>query len=152
MTATAATATATTTVTVTGSAGASATSSSSTTLVNDYTPLSPTLVNTTALDCTTGTTVQSWSGQTFQLNCNTNYGGGDVVNLIAYDLDTCVEACSSMNELGGNGTTTCYGVVFNSNLEAIYGKQEGNCWLKGSAMGNPSVDGLPPSVGAVLIT
>jgi hypothetical protein len=115
-------------------------------------PLSPPKVNTTALDCTTGDTVQSWSGQTFQLNCDTNYGGGDVVTVIAYDLDTCVEACSSMNSLASSNDTACYGFVFNSNLEAIYGDQSGNCFLKGAAMTDASVDGLPPSVGAILLT
>ncbi|KAI1612007.1 hypothetical protein EDD36DRAFT_465854 [Exophiala viscosa] len=136
------------TVTMTGTGTSSATSTA-TGAVKNYTPLLPSQVNTTALDCNDQSTLTSESGDQFQLNCNMNYGGNDIVDFIAYTLDACIEACSSMNTVAN--ATTCHGVMFNANMETVYAEDSGNCWLK-SLMADPVVDTLPPSVGALLIS
>ena len=146
--------TATVTATVTAGAASTATGTSSSTVsptaaVKNYTPLLPTQVNTTALDCTDQATVRAQNGDTYTMNCNTNYAGNDIISFISYTLDTCINACSNMNKISGE--TTCHGVLFNSNMQTIYNQNQGNCWLK-SLMAGAQADGLPPSVGAVLVT
>ncbi|KAK5272405.1 hypothetical protein LTR99_001797 [Exophiala xenobiotica] len=145
--------TTTVTATVTNAAatatGSSAATASVTGVVRNYSPVLPAQVNTTALDCTDQATITSYSGDSYTLSCNTNYGGNDIMSFIAYTLDTCINACSNMNSIAG--TTTCHGIMFNANMEKIYSEDMGNCWLK-SLMASASEDGLPPSVGAVLAT
>ncbi|EXJ70565.1 uncharacterized protein A1O5_06635 [Cladophialophora psammophila CBS 110553] len=145
---------ATTTITRTTGITATATSSTATSspingLVNDYTPLPPSTVNTTSLNCTTGTSVYSASGSQFQLTCDKNYPGNDIVSIITYTLDVCVEACANMNVL--QAQTVCHGVMYNANLAMMVQNGNGNCWLK-TAMQNPVDDDFPPSVGAALIS
>ena len=136
------------TVTMTGTGTASATSTA-TGAVKNYSPLLPSQVNTTALDCNDQSTMTSTSGEQFQLHCNINYGGNDIVDIIAYTLDACIEACSNMNTIAN--ATTCHGIMFNANMEYVYAEDSGNCWLK-SLMADPTTDSLPPSVGAVLLS
>ncbi|KIX09398.1 uncharacterized protein Z518_00477 [Rhinocladiella mackenziei CBS 650.93] len=137
----------TATVTVTNTAPtASATPSG---LVNNYTPLLPDQVNTTALQCVDQATINSATGEQFQLNCNINFPDNDMINIIAYTLDACINACSNMNTFAGE--EQCRGILFNANLQKTNANQNGNCWLK-SIMANPSVDRAPPSVGAVLLS
>ncbi|KIW90385.1 uncharacterized protein Z519_09030 [Cladophialophora bantiana CBS 173.52] len=139
----------TTTRITTTTTSSTATSSPVNGLVNDYAPLSPSSVNTTSLNCTTGTSVYSASGSQFQLTCDKNYPGNDIVSLITYTLDTCVEACANMNVL--QAQTVCHGVMYNANLAMMVQGGNGNCWLK-TAMQNPVDDDFPPSVGAALIS
>ncbi|KAK4945592.1 hypothetical protein LTR10_015211 [Elasticomyces elasticus] len=137
---------ATATMTATGTSSATSTSTGQ---VKNYAPLLPAQVNTTALDCNDKSTITSATGEQFQLNCNINYGGNDIINIIAYTLDACIEACSNLNTIAN--ATTCHGIMFNGNMEFVVAEDNGNCWLK-SLMAAPTTDTLPPSVGAVLLT
>ncbi|KAK6368111.1 hypothetical protein LTS17_009851 [Exophiala oligosperma] len=146
--------TATVTATVTAGAASTATGTASSTVsptaaVKNYSPLLPTQVNTTALDCDDQATVTAQNGDSYTMNCNTNYAGNDIISFISYTLDTCINACSKMNTIAGD--TKCHGVLFNSNMNTIYNEAQGNCWLK-SLMAGATTDGLPPSVGAILVT
>ncbi|EXJ90458.1 hypothetical protein A1O1_03560 [Capronia coronata CBS 617.96] len=140
---------ATTTVTATVTNTVSSAPTTQTGLVNNYSPLLPDQVNTTALDCAEQATITSRSDEQYQLNCNINYPDNDLLNFIAYSLDDCIDACSSINTVSGD--TQCHGVVFNANLEKSDQQGHGNCWLK-SIMANPTTDPQPPSVGAVLLS
>lgn len=139
--------TATVTATVTNTVSTASASPSG--LISNYSPLLPEQVNTTVLDCTDKATVTSQSGDQYQLNCNINYPDNDLLNFVAYSVDTCIGACSNFNKAAGK--PQCHGVLFNANMQQMSEDGGGNCWLK-SVMTNPTVDGLPPSVGAVLLS
>ncbi|KIW16699.1 hypothetical protein PV08_03887 [Exophiala spinifera] len=139
----------TATVTATVTASTASSTASPTAVVRNYTPILPSQVNTTALDCRDQATISSQNGDTYTMNCNTNYPGNDIVSFISYTLDTCINACSNMNTRSGE--MTCHGVLFNSNMQTIFEENAGNCWLK-SLMTGATPEGLPPSVGAVLVT
>lgn len=137
----------TTTITATVTASSATSTTTTAGLATDYAPLLPTQVSTLQYECDDGALRNSTTGQQFQLNCNKNFPGSDLLNFVAYTLDDCIEACSNYNNI--NQTTICRGIVFNANMDLITEEYNGNCYLK-SSMANAIVDTSPPSVGAVL--
>ncbi|KAJ4580578.1 hypothetical protein HRR82_004246 [Exophiala dermatitidis] len=140
------TVTATATASVPTAAVPTASATASAGLVNDYVVLPPDQVNTTTLTCADESTMTTKSGARYQLHCNVDFGNNDILWFISYSLEICLEACSNLNTRTGNAT--CNGVIYNANVGHF---PAGNCWLK-SAMLNPSIEDIPPSVGATLLT
>lgn len=50
-------------------------------------------------------------------------------SIIAYTIDDCIEACSSMNYFLGN-TTLCTAALFSTGMAFDAQGQHANCWLK----------------------
>lgn len=99
----------------------------------------PRMVDSLALDCpsTHGKYYTSaTTGITFSIWCDHDYPVGliaegnnatvkDIMAIVAYAMDDCMEACSSMN--AKSLSNACAGVAFNSNMSLF---PNGNCWLK----------------------
>lgn len=128
------------------SSTAKPTNSTPTALDNVSVP-KPNDVNSLALDCPKidSTTYISRIGQSFQFVCAMDYQGNspaaqrngtvkDLVGLIAYSVDDCIEACSEMNEyLGG-----CGAITLKADMSLSVKLFRANCWLK-----NTSGRGIP---------
>ncbi|KAM0430165.1 hypothetical protein ACHAPT_006173 [Fusarium lateritium] len=94
-------------------------------------------------------TIQLTSGFEFKVYCgldgggaNNAEGGGtlkDLVGIIAYSLEDCLQACTQMNAMNDNQDTnvTCKSVSFRANLAQSYKQYGGNCWLKDSKKARP---------------
>ena len=111
------------------------TSSSATTTVPfvDYAPLRPSATSdTVALNCPVldqkkYTTAR---GQTFLMSCNVGLVYYDLMGMLTYVVDDCIEACSSFNYFtASNSTNTSKAIYF---TDKIYDNwyQHANCWLK----------------------
>ncbi|RSM06501.1 hypothetical protein CEP52_005697 [Fusarium oligoseptatum] len=87
-------------------------------------------------------TIQLTNGFDFKVYCGTDGGGvgnadgggtlKDLVGIIAYSLEDCLQACTQMNAMDDNQDTgvTCKSVSFRANLAQSYKQYGGNCWLK----------------------
>lgn len=72
---------------------------------------------------------RSFSGNTFNCNYNTDINQlGDLNAIVAYSVQTCVDACSKFNEV--TRTSACVAVTLVETLAAEYVKQGANCFLK----------------------
>ena len=92
----------------------------------------PNTIHDVALDCPAlhGTSYTTASKETFMQLCNTTYLGDqtnikDIIAIISYSMDDCIEACSSVNEFAVS--PACAGVTFKPTLSEF---PAGNCWLK----------------------
>ena len=74
--------------------------------------------------CTNGQTIQG--------------KGTDITGLISYSLQTCVDACSTYNDVNKDSDVPkCVAVVLGSGMKTDYAGNKGaNCWLKNTAEGN----------------
>ncbi|KAH7268535.1 hypothetical protein MRS44_011198 [Fusarium solani] len=94
-------------------------------------------------------TIQLTSGFEFKVYCGTDGGGAnsaegggalkDLVGIIAYSLEDCLQACTQMNAMDDNQDTgvTCKSVSFRANIAQSYKQYGGNCWLKDAKKGRP---------------
>jgi len=72
---------------------------------------------------------QAWNEASYNCTSGVNIPGADITGIIAYTLQQCMDACSTMNVVAG--TTRCVGVALNGDMSARYGVGAGaNCWLK----------------------
>jgi hypothetical protein len=54
------------------------------------------------------------------------------MGIVAYTLQTCIDACSTMNQL--QGSTKCKAVIIGTNMSKDYNHNKGaTCWLKSTA-------------------
>jgi len=114
---------------------------------NNYEPLSAASVNTTYFpycpdqDGQTITTLKD--SATYELQCNSNAYGVDAMAIVAYSLDDCVQACTTLNTF--NTITNCVGVNFWADMASSFYSSGGNCYLKTTftytvdASGSPQV-------------
>jgi len=99
-------------------------------------------VNSLALDCfkIDSTTYISWIDQSFQFVCAMNYQGNssavqrndimkDLIELIAYSINDCIETCSEMNEY----LDDCDAITFKANMSLSVKLFRVNCWLKNTS-------------------
>ena len=126
-------------------AGATATNSgpSSTATANivDYSVALPQDVNTIKWDCpsmTSFTTNNLNPNQNFNVACGVDYAnsiaavqGGvvaDIVGILAYSAQDCMEACSYMNQLNGQWGfgTSCWGITFSQDMSQSYAHHGAN--------------------------
>lgn len=71
----------------------------------------------------------SWKGDVFNCQDHQNMPGNDIVGVIAYTLQACIDACSTVNYLQGDGT--CVALVLSRDMKTSYESNFGaNCWLK----------------------
>lgn len=94
-------------------------------------------------------TIQLTSGFEFKVYCGTDGGGAtsaegggalkDLVGIIAYSLEDCLQACTQMNAMNDNQDTgvTCKSVSFRANIAQSYKQYGGNCWLKDAKKRRP---------------
>lgn len=110
-----------------------------TSLTNFSVP-APSTVASVALDCPnlTGQSYISATNHTFTQSCNHDYLNGtsaagnvgtihDIVGIIAYSMNDCMDACSTMNQLQYG--LVCAGVTFNAAMSMMYAHRA-NCFLK----------------------
>ena len=110
-----------------------------TTLTNLSVPAPSTIISV-ALDCPnlTGQSYVSATGHTFTQFCNHDYPNGsfaagnigtirDITGIIAYSMNDCMDACSTMNQLQYG--PVCAGVTFNAAMSMTYASRA-NCFLK----------------------
>lgn len=93
-----------------------------------YTPQAPSSVYMIETACLYNR-LRSFSGDTFDCNYDTDINQfGDLTALVAYTPQTCVDACSKLNEM--TGTSACKAVTVVETLAAEYVTQGANCFLK----------------------
>jgi hypothetical protein len=85
----------------------------------------------------------------FNVACGVDYynsiaaeqGGtvADIVCILAYSAQDCMEAYSYMNQFNGQWGfgTPCRGVTFNRDMSHSYADHGGNCWLKNGTAVSP---------------
>ncbi|KAF2105519.1 hypothetical protein BDV96DRAFT_655532 [Lophiotrema nucula] len=86
----------------------------------------------------------SWTGRRYTCMDHTDTSGSTVMALVAYSMQTCIDACESYNRVVGN--RTCVAVSMDSDLRERYGKEGANCWLKSSVVRIGRRDGMFSSV------
>lgn len=104
------------------------TTASSTTL---YTPPAPTSVEKVDISCP-GSSFESWKGDSFDCYEETQIDiGSQLGGMVAYTLQACVDACSTMNA-AAQGETKCVAVSMEWDLSYAYEAYSGaNCYLRG---------------------
>ncbi|KAH9869905.1 hypothetical protein J1614_006826 [Plenodomus biglobosus] len=103
-----------------------------------YTPLPATLVPTIDNSCASPT-LTAFNGASYACSPDSNFFGADITGIIAYTLQQCVDACSTMNEVAGQ--RRCVAVALNHDLAAAYRNLKGaNCWLKSGVEGGRQPD------------
>lgn len=140
----------TATVSASGSASTSAPTNSGA-VYNSYIPASHSDVNTTAFTVCPLQDGQNITtprlNEIYNLHCYVNLGGQDIVSIVAYSLEDCIQACTNTNN---GGPVQCVAVNFWAEMSAEFTTNGGNCWLK-QQWENGSQDELPLHVGAVLV-
>ncbi|KAH7074595.1 hypothetical protein BKA63DRAFT_596123 [Paraphoma chrysanthemicola] len=58
----------------------------------------------------------------------TDAGRNDIIAIVAFTLQHCVEACAKYNAI--QKTNSCLGVSFSEYLSDYYRRMDANCWLK----------------------
>jgi hypothetical protein len=138
--------TVTTTVTTTSP------SSTSTSGFTNFSVTAPSAITSLYIDCpavsSTTYTAQN-SSNIFAMTCDLDYpswevGNKDIVSIIAYSLQDCMEACSQMTS---RGIASCAGALFESDLGEWLG---GNCYLKSSLVTSSSGFGNTFAFGKLL--
>ena len=64
----------------------------------------------------------------FDVGCETDYAGDDMLGIYVYKFATCIEACADLNKRNTN--TPCSGVSY----DVTMGPLGGNCFLKASGV------------------
>jgi hypothetical protein len=103
------------------------TTSASTTSV--YTPLPPSAVPLINNSCPS-TILFSSKNDKYDCTEQIDLNGGDIISIIAYTLQDCIDACSQYSAIQGNNA--CQGVILNKKMSY---QPRGNCWLKGKLDG-----------------
>jgi hypothetical protein len=138
-----------TTVTTTSPLSPSSTPTSGFT---NFSVTAPSAITSLYLDCpaisSTTYTAQN-SSNIFAITCDLDYpswnvGNEDIVSIIAYSLQDCLEACSQMTS---SGVASCAGALFESDLSSWLG---GNCYLKSSLVTSNSGFGNTFAFGKLL--
>jgi hypothetical protein len=126
--------------------------STSTTNLTNYLAALPQNVRTLAWDCpnlSTFTTNNLLQNQAFVVTCGIDYNsnraavqGGivsDVVGILAYSAQDCMEACSNLNAFGATWgfPTKCAGITFSQAMSSLWASFGANCWLKNGTAVNP---------------
>ncbi|KAH7017996.1 uncharacterized protein B0I36DRAFT_368052 [Microdochium trichocladiopsis] len=117
-------------------------------LMVNYVPPGPSTIDSLSVDCLAlGRQEQSSSAnEKFKVHCGVDLGWGsrtaesgtgtvvvaDMVAVMAYDLATCVDACSSYNTFAARFKTgdECKAVSFRWDMAEAYARNGVNCWLK----------------------
>jgi hypothetical protein len=101
----------------------------------------------------------------FSILCQINSTPNNILGIIAYNLQTCVEACASYNafnnpkdnggDIGGQGDgTRCKGFTYTNQMQFGLSNWKGNCWLKTAVdqlqSGAPEVYSTIPVLTAIL--
>ncbi|KAF2845681.1 hypothetical protein T440DRAFT_472462 [Plenodomus tracheiphilus IPT5] len=103
-----------------------------------YAPLPPTLVPTIDNSCPSST-LSAFNGATYTCTTDSNFFGGDITGIVAYTLQQCIDACTTMNEVSGD--KKCVAIALNHDLAAAYRNLKGaNCWLKSGVGGGRQED------------
>ncbi|KAF2829316.1 hypothetical protein CC86DRAFT_453950 [Ophiobolus disseminans] len=93
-----------------------------------YTPLAPDIVGLIDNACPTSNTLRS-DTDTYTCYGEQDLPGYDASGLVAYTLQQCIDACSTMNYVAKK--TTCRAVLLNNRLSSTYSSNHrANCWLK----------------------
>lgn len=94
-----------------------------------YTPLAPDVVGLVDNSCSTSSKLKSDADEYSWCN-EQDLPGYDVSGVVAYTLQQCVDACSTMNFIAGK--KTCKAILLNDHLSATYTgpNHRANCWLK----------------------
>lgn len=113
----------------------SASSNASITASADSSPsstmIAPNPRTVASINVTCPSSLKDFKNKDFDCTNDITLEGGepDVTGMIAYNLQQCIDACSTYNELTKNAT--CVGVVLVSNMAQAYATNHGaNCWLK----------------------
>lgn len=94
-----------------------------------YTPLPPSSVPRIDTSCPYNLRLKSWTNDTYTCAQLTDVNAvGDITGLIAYTVQACVDACSSLNRV--QSAKVCVAVAVNDMLAGDYAKQGANCFLK----------------------
>lgn len=94
-----------------------------------YTPRPPASVTKIDTSCPSDLILRSWTGDTYTCSPTTDINGkGDITGLVAYTVQACVDACSTLNRV--QSAKTCVAVAVNQMLAGDYTKQGANCFLK----------------------
>lgn len=137
------------TATVTTSASTTAPVNSDV-VFNNYTPESYNNVNTTAFPFCPGQDGQNittpFGNYVYNLQCYVNLLGTNIVSIIAYTLEDCIQACSNMN---AQTSGQCVGVNYWAEMSAEFATNGGNCWLK-QTLGADNPDLRPLHLAAIL--
>ncbi len=106
-------------------------------------------------DCRTLISPFFANGNVFQVHCNTDFPGYDLMQSYATRFETCLKACASYNNNPyRHEGSNCTGVAYN--LTVVNGDAStgiaGNCFLKGNASRVPSEPGGSVVDSAFVIT
>ena len=89
-------------------------------------------------------TIYTTQNQTFQILCDTNYGGPSDQGLVVPSLFACIDDCAVVNQ--GFSEDQCYGVSYSP----LVGPGESNCDFRGhQATSQPLYD--PTAISAMLV-
>ncbi|CAI6342500.1 unnamed protein product [Periconia digitata] len=112
----------------------STTPSSTTSSSNDrYTPPAAQDVAFIDISCPANNKVVSSNGVSYTCIRGKNVGGQDVMAMVAFSLQQCVDACREMNKLSSSTEEPCKGVILAEDLKERYiNGNRANCWLKSS--------------------
>ncbi|KAJ1324013.1 serine/threonine kinase PknH [Microdochium nivale] len=141
---------ATETITQPGPAGSNSGFSTTTTTTNGlfvgYKPAAPAMVDTISVDCRAlAAQPQKSLAQIYSAYCGVDLstgsrpamGGGsvavaDMVGIVAYSLEACLDACSTVNVIAyrAKTETKCHAVTFRWDLAKAWERSNANCWLK----------------------
>lgn len=141
--------TVTTTVTTTSPPSPSSTPTSGFT---NFSVPAPKAITSLYLDCpalSSTTYIAQNSSNIFAITCDLDYpsfyvGNKDIVSIITYSLQDCLEACSQMSS---RGVASCAGALFIADLSAWLG---GNCYLKSLLVTSSSGSGNTSAFGKLL--
>lgn len=92
-----------------------------------YTPLLPATVLNVDVSCPSP--ARSFYNQSYTRATLTDIRrAGDIIGIVAYTVQQCIDACSSMNNMMQKNV--CLGVAVNPGMQENYGRYGGNCFLK----------------------
>lgn len=93
-----------------------------------YIPFQPSCVPNIDTSCASGG-LSAWGGGRYTCNRETDINMvGDLLGIVAYTPQACVDACSSMNRV--TGSRKCVAVAIADTLANEYAEQGANCFLK----------------------
>ena len=83
-----------------------------------------------AINATKYSTIPSGSSSnyTYQIHCDVNYTGDDLVKTRTRTIDQCMDACAKQSD--ANPLNPCGVIVWIGNLTLAIGNTDGNCFLK----------------------
>lgn len=95
-----------------------------------YTVLAPSAVPRIDNSCPSSNSLTSYNDEIFNCHPNRELREGWITGIVAYNMQACIDACITRNEVGGSENQECLAVQLAADLSFESRENKGaNCWL-----------------------